>query len=128
MKEEMEELHAEGLATHGDAESCAASREGRGEALTGARAGRAIEPRNVGIRGADAVGRAEGNTPGGASLPVVTAWPVGCTQDPPFGAAVVLLGCPSLRCTDVVDLAGRQDPGGRGAGALIGPGDADGCG
>ena len=42
----MEELHIEGLATHGDPESCAASREGRGEALTGARAGRAIEPRN----------------------------------------------------------------------------------
>ena len=62
----MEELHAEGLATHGDPESCAASREGRSEALTGARAGRAIEPRNVGTRGADAVGRAEGNTPGGA--------------------------------------------------------------
>jgi len=61
----MEELHAEGLATHGDPESCAAFREGRGEALTGARAGRAIEPRNVGDRGADAVGRAEGNTPGG---------------------------------------------------------------
>ena len=63
----MEELHAEGLATHGDPESCAASREGRSEALTGARAGRAIEPRNVGTRGADAVGRAEGNTPGGAT-------------------------------------------------------------
>ena len=43
----MEELHAEGLATHGDPESCVASREGRGEALAGARAGRAIEPRNV---------------------------------------------------------------------------------
>jgi hypothetical protein len=43
----MEELHAEGLATHGDPESCVASREGRGEALAGARAGQAIEPRNV---------------------------------------------------------------------------------
>ena len=62
----MEELHAEGLATHGDPESCTAFREGRGEALTGARAGRAIEPRNVGTRGAGAVGRAEGNTAGGA--------------------------------------------------------------
>ena len=51
----MEELHAEGLATHGDPESCAASREGRGEALAGARAGRAIEPRKVGTRGADGV-------------------------------------------------------------------------
>src|SRR6266487_3598844 len=35
-------------------------------------------------------------------------------------------GCPSLRCTDVVDLASRQDPG-RGARALVRPGDADGC-
>ena len=41
----MEELCIEGLATHGVPESCVASREGRGEALTGARAGRAIEPR-----------------------------------------------------------------------------------
>src|SRR6266699_4269481 len=46
MEEEMEELHTEGLATHGDPESCVAPCEGRGEALTGARAGRAIEPRN----------------------------------------------------------------------------------
>ena len=42
----MEELHAEGLATHGDPESCVDDPQGRGEALTGARAGRAIEPRN----------------------------------------------------------------------------------
>ena len=37
--------------------------------------------------------------------------------EPPFGAAVVLLGRPSLRCTDVVDLASRQDPGAGCAGA-----------
>jgi len=42
----MEELYVEGLATRGDPESCVAFRKGRGEALTGARAGRAIEPRN----------------------------------------------------------------------------------
>jgi len=47
MKEEMEELHVEGLATHGDPESCVDDPRGRGEALTGARIGRAIEPRNV---------------------------------------------------------------------------------
>jgi hypothetical protein len=47
MEEEMEELCAEGLATHGDPESCVDDPRGRGEALTGARAGRAIEPRNV---------------------------------------------------------------------------------
>jgi hypothetical protein len=42
----MEELYVEGLATHDDPESCVDDLRGRGEALTGARAGRAIEPRN----------------------------------------------------------------------------------
>ena len=42
----MEELYAEGLATHSGPESCVDDPRGRGEALTGARAGRAIEPRN----------------------------------------------------------------------------------
>jgi hypothetical protein len=42
----MEELCAEGLATHGGPESCVDVPRGRGEALTGVRAGRAIEPRN----------------------------------------------------------------------------------
>ena len=51
----MEELCIEGLAAHGDPESCAVAREGGGEALTGARAGQAIEPRNHRVRGADAV-------------------------------------------------------------------------
>jgi hypothetical protein len=46
MKEEMKELCVEGLATHGDPESCVDGPRGRGEALTGAPAGRAIEPRN----------------------------------------------------------------------------------
>ena len=45
----MEELYAEGLATHGGPESCVDDPRGRGEALTGARAGRAIEPRNESI-------------------------------------------------------------------------------
>jgi hypothetical protein len=65
MEEEMEELYVEGLATRGGPESCVASRKGRGEALAGARAGRAIEPRNQCNRGADAVPEAEGNTAGG---------------------------------------------------------------
>ncbi len=51
----MEELYVEGLASHDGPESCAGVREGAGEALTGVRAGGAIEPRNVGVRGADAV-------------------------------------------------------------------------
>jgi len=42
----MEELYVEGLATHGGPESCVDDPRGRGEALTGVRAGRAIEPRN----------------------------------------------------------------------------------
>jgi hypothetical protein len=64
MEEEMEELYVEGLATHGDPESCVDDPRGRGEALTGARVGRAIEPRN-GNPGAHAVLMAEGNTAGG---------------------------------------------------------------
>jgi hypothetical protein len=62
----MEELYVEGLATHGGPESCVDDPRGRGEALAGARAGRAIEPRNHNDRGADAVQEVEGNTAGGA--------------------------------------------------------------
>ena len=51
----MEELYTEGVATHGDPESCVVAHEGGGEALTGARAGRAIEPRNHRVRDVDAV-------------------------------------------------------------------------
>ena len=42
----MKELYIEGVAIHDDPESCVGVREGAGEALTGAHAGRAIEPRN----------------------------------------------------------------------------------
>ena len=42
----MEELYVEGLATHGGPQPCVDDPRGRGEALAGARAGRAIEPRN----------------------------------------------------------------------------------
>ena len=47
----------EGVATRDGPESCVAAREGGGEALTGVRAGRVIEPRNPLDRGADAVDR-----------------------------------------------------------------------
>jgi hypothetical protein len=57
MEKEMKELYIEGLATHDDPESCVGARKDAGEALTGARAGRAIEPRNPLLRGADAVDR-----------------------------------------------------------------------
>jgi hypothetical protein len=66
MQEEMEELYVEGLATHGGPESCVDDPQGRGEALAGARAGRAIEPRNHNDRGADAVQEVEGNIASGA--------------------------------------------------------------
>jgi hypothetical protein len=51
----MREPYIEGVAIHGDPESCVGVPRGRSEALTGARAGWAIEPRNQAIRGADAV-------------------------------------------------------------------------
>jgi len=58
MEKEMRELYIEGLAPHGGPESCAVVCEGAGEALTGVRAGWAIEPRNQRVRGADAVKQA----------------------------------------------------------------------
>src|SRR3954454_1165383 len=57
MEKEMRELYIEGVAIHGGPESCVGVREGGGEALTGVRAGWAIEPRNHLVRGADAVSR-----------------------------------------------------------------------
>ena len=59
----MRELYVEGVAIHDDPESCAVVREGGGEALTGVRAGRAIEPRNQEFRGADAVSYERKATP-----------------------------------------------------------------
>ena len=43
----MKELYIEGVATHDDPESCVGICKGVGEALTGARAGGATEPRNT---------------------------------------------------------------------------------
>ena len=51
----MKESYVEGLAAHSGPESCVVAREGRGEALTGVRAGLAIELRNHLIRIADLV-------------------------------------------------------------------------
>jgi hypothetical protein len=55
MEKGMKESDIEGVAIHGGPESCVDVREDGGEALTGVRANRAIEPRNQGIQGADAV-------------------------------------------------------------------------
>jgi hypothetical protein len=55
MEKEMRTLYVEGLAIHDGPESCVDVREDGSEALTGVRAGWAIEPRNQEVRGADAV-------------------------------------------------------------------------
>jgi hypothetical protein len=51
----MRESNIEGVASHGGPEPCVVVREGGGEASVGVRAGRAIEPRNLLVWGADAV-------------------------------------------------------------------------
>ncbi len=57
----MREPYIEGVATHGDPESCVAVREGRCEALTGARAGTVIEPRKNWIGVPTLLDEAEGH-------------------------------------------------------------------
>ena len=57
----MKVLCGEGVASHTDPESCAATREGRSEALTGDSAGQPLSGENQ-LRGADAFRPAEGNT------------------------------------------------------------------
>ena len=52
----MKESYVEGLAAHSGPESCVAVRKGRGEALTGVRAGRVLSRERNLLRGADAVG------------------------------------------------------------------------
>jgi len=47
--------YGEGVASHTDPESCGCTRKGAVEALTGARAGWAIEPRKVNVRDAEAL-------------------------------------------------------------------------
>jgi hypothetical protein len=51
----MKESNIEGVASHDGPEPCVVVREGGGEASVGVRAGRAIEPRNLLVWGADAV-------------------------------------------------------------------------
>src|SRR6202035_899107 len=55
MEKEMRGLYIVGVANRGGPESCVGVREDVGEALTGVRAGWAIEPRNSMDRDADAV-------------------------------------------------------------------------
>jgi hypothetical protein len=57
----MRELYTEGVAIHGGPESCVGAREGAGEALTGVRVGRAMEPRNQRFGVPTPYNQAEGN-------------------------------------------------------------------
>ena len=57
----MKVLCGEGIASRTDPESCAATREGRSEALTGDRVGQPLSGENQ-LRGADAFRPAEGDT------------------------------------------------------------------
>jgi hypothetical protein len=57
----MKESYGEGLAAHTGPESCGATREGSGEALTGERTGRVFSRESDLLRDADAVG--EGGRP-----------------------------------------------------------------
>ena len=57
----MKESYGEGVATHTGPESCGVARKGGGEALTGERAGRVLSRERTSLRGADAVGEAEGH-------------------------------------------------------------------
>ena len=51
----MKEPYVEGLAAHDDPESCVVTREGAGEALTGALASWVLSREKLKLQGADAV-------------------------------------------------------------------------
>ena len=65
MESRMKESYVEGLATHGDPESCVSIREGAGEALAGAHVGEVLsrEIKSIGVP--TLLSDAEGNTVGG---------------------------------------------------------------
>jgi len=60
----MKEPHTEGVANHGDPESCVCVREGAGEALTGARAGEVLSREILDTRVPTPSNLAEGNMEG----------------------------------------------------------------
>ena len=81
----MKEPYIEGVAIHDGPESCAGFREGASEALTGVRAGQAIEPRNQHSGVPTSSTEAEGNIAGGAK------------REPPADPAVEEPGHAQLR-------------------------------
>ena len=71
----MQVHHDEGVANRIDPESCADTREGIGEALTGERIGQPLSREKSFDPGADALDNAEGNTGGALSrAPSYPAW------------------------------------------------------
>ncbi len=58
----MQVPHGEGVANHADPESCVVARKGRGEALTGERAGRVLSRESKYFGGPTASSVTEGNT------------------------------------------------------------------
>lgn len=66
MKNDMKEIDIEGLANRDGPESCAESREGLGEALTGGSAGWVLSREMEEVRGANTMVGVEGNTFGRA--------------------------------------------------------------
>ena len=84
----MKEPYVEGLAPHDDPESCAEVREGSGEALTGARAGRVLSHETVKLGAPTHFRSAEGNTCWGA---------IACSRTAPRGRRP--LACAEPPCT-----------------------------
>lgn len=68
----MKEPYIEGVATHDGPESCAASREGRGEALTGACMGTVLSREIIHIGVPTQLKHAEGHT---GSTVIARCWP-----------------------------------------------------
>ena len=82
--------HDEGVANHIDPESCAVTREGLGEALTGERIGQPSSRERGNILGADAVLFAEGETEGRVNRE--------CPEDPAWSET---LACGAARLAAV---------------------------
>ena len=78
----------EGVANHIDPESCAVSREGIGEALTGERIGQPSSRERGNISGADTVLFVEGNTEGHVNRE--------CPEDPAWSQNLACADAPCL--------------------------------
>ena len=86
----MQVHHDEGVANRIDPESCASTREGIGEALTGERIGQPLSRESTLILGADVVPLTEGNTDGRDNASAQTA--TGVVLDTGMCACALCLG------------------------------------